>query len=178
MLLTDNDIKAELSYAYLHAVSAKAGFGCECAGRQSDNAGIDARVVLKERLDPSSILTNFTINVQLKATSQQPVLENDRYSYFLHDVAKYDELRERSGSFPTLLVVVFLPEDASLWLQWSEEALIARRCAYWTSRWDAPETKNRSGQTVYLPRSNRLTPDSLRAVARRLSMQEDVLYAG
>lgn len=178
MLLTENNIKAELSYAYLHAVAAKAGFGCESTGRHSDSAGVDARVHLKERLDPRSVHTNFTINVQLKATSNQPSLENERYSYFLDDVAKYDELKERSGPFPTLLVVLFLPENAEEWLQLTDDALVARRCAYWTSLWDAPTSKNLTGQTVYLPKACILTPNGLRDVARRLSIEEDVTYAG
>ena len=40
MPLTENDVKAELSYAYLHAVAARAGFGCEVANRHSDNVGV------------------------------------------------------------------------------------------------------------------------------------------
>lgn len=176
MALTENDIKAELSYAYLHAVAARAGFGCEIAGRHSDNAGVDARVVLKERLDPKSVHTNFTIPIQLKATSQPTSLKDDRFSYWLKDVARYDELRERSGPFPTLLVVLFLPEDASQWLELTEDALIARRCAYWASLWDAPLVKNRTGQTLYLPRRNNLTVTGLREVARRMSIEEDVIY--
>jgi hypothetical protein len=29
MLLSENNVKAELSYAYLHAVASMAGFACE-----------------------------------------------------------------------------------------------------------------------------------------------------
>ncbi|CAK0768443.1 hypothetical protein CCP3SC1AL1_4480001 [Gammaproteobacteria bacterium] len=40
--LSSNDIESELSYAYLHAVAAKAGVGCKIGSRHDDNAGIDA----------------------------------------------------------------------------------------------------------------------------------------
>jgi hypothetical protein len=45
MPLHDNDIKSELSYAYLHAVASRAGCECQVAGRHSDNQGIDAVVI-------------------------------------------------------------------------------------------------------------------------------------
>lgn len=178
MPLTENDIKAELSYAYLHAITARAGFGCEVAGRHSDNAGVDAYVRVKERLAADSVHTNFPFEVQLKATSKLPTLEAERYSYWLDDIGRYDELRERSGPMPKLLVVLFLPSDAEKWLEHSEDALIARRCAYWTSLWDAPPSANRRGQTIYLPQPNVLSVAGLRSVARQLSREENLCYGG
>lgn len=178
MPLTENDIKAELSYAYLHAVAARAGFGCEVAGRHSDNAGVDAYVRVKERLAADAIHTNFPFEVQLKATSQVPALEAEKFSYWMQDVARYDELRERSGPMPKLLVVLFLPADAARWLEHSEDALVARRCAYWVSLWDASASLNRTGQTIYLPRSNLLSVEGLRRIARGLSREEEFTYAG
>jgi len=60
MLLSDNDIKSELSYAYLHAVASRAGMACEVAGRHSDGAGVDATIRAKERFDSLSIYTQFS----------------------------------------------------------------------------------------------------------------------
>ncbi|MFM9961551.1 MAG: DUF4365 domain-containing protein [Planctomycetaceae bacterium] len=177
MPLSENNIKAELSYAYLHAVAARAGFACEMSGRHSDNAGVDATIrVLEERLAPASVHTQFPFDVQLKATSQKPTLEAGRYSFWLEDVKRYDKLRRRSGPFPTLLAVLFLPEDTTTWLEQSEEALIARRCVYWTSLWDAPATETATGKTIYLPQANVLSVEGLRAVARRLSCKEELTY--
>jgi hypothetical protein len=135
-------------------------------------------VRVKERPAPDAKNTNFPFEVQLKATSQVPVLEAERYAYWMQDVGRYDELRERSGPMPKLLVVLFLPPDAARWLEHSEEGLIARRCAYWVSLWDAPASANRTGQTVYLPRSNLLSVDGLRHIARGLSREEDLTYGG
>lgn len=178
MPLTDNDIRAELSYAYLHAVAARAGFGCEYTGRHSDNAGVDAYIRVKDRLDPAAIHTNFPFEIQLKATSRTPSQEAGRLSYWLEDVEKYDELRERSGPMPKLLVVLFLPDNADHWLEHTEEQLVARRCAYWVSLWDAAATPNRSGQTIYIPQANVLSVHGLRSVARRLACEEDLVYGG
>jgi len=178
MPLTTNDIEAELSYAYLHAVASRAQFGCEIAGRHSDNAGVDAYVRVKERLAQDVIHTNFAFEIQLKATSTKPAMEAERYSYWLKDVDRYDDLRERSSPMPKLLVVLYLPEDASKWLEHSEEGLVARRCAYWVSLWDAPASANRTGQTVYLPRGNLLSVDGIRNLALSLAREEELRYGG
>ncbi|MCK4660556.1 MAG: DUF4365 domain-containing protein [Phycisphaerae bacterium] len=92
MLLSENNIKAELSYAYLHAVASRAGFACEVTGRHSDGAGIDAILRVKEKLAHDSTLISFTVEVQLKATSRKLVLKNEKYSLSL-DVKQYDKLR-------------------------------------------------------------------------------------
>lgn len=69
MLLSQQDIESELSYAYLHAVASRAGFECHLTGRYSDRAGIDALLRVKERFGPGSLLTDFTIEIQLKRRS-------------------------------------------------------------------------------------------------------------
>ena len=179
MPFTQNDIIEQLSYAYLHAVAAASKFACEVVvSRLVDGAGVDARLSWKERLDEASVHTNSDVRIQLKATTKTPPKENGRFSYYLKDVEKYDELRARSGSFPILLVVLYLPQDEFQWLTLDHGALTARRCAYWVSLWDAPATANRSGVTVYLPEENILTPANLRDLVRRLSLDEDVVYGG
>jgi hypothetical protein len=178
MPLTENDIKAELSYAYLHAVAARAGFGCEVTGRPSDNAGVDAYVRVKERLAENAKYTNFPFEVQLKATSKTPALEADRYSFWLDDVVRYDDLRAQSAPMPKILVVLFLPTDASQWLEHTNEGVVTRRCAYWVSLWNAPASGNQTGQTVYLPKSNVLSVDGLRSLAQRLACEEEIPYGG
>ncbi len=90
MLLSDNDIKAELSHAYLHAVASRAGFECWITGRHSDHAGIDAVIRAKERFSAESVFTDFPLEIQLKATSQEPIHKDGRYSFVL-PVEHYDK---------------------------------------------------------------------------------------
>ncbi len=92
-MLIDNDVKAELSYAYLHAVAARAGFGCKSGSRLDDNAAIDAVVSVYRRLAPESLLTDFPIDFQLKATSRPLArLRGGMLSYALPR-NQYDRLR-------------------------------------------------------------------------------------
>jgi len=71
-MLTTQNIEAELSYAYLHAVASRAGIICERTGRGSDDAGVDAVLRVKGQLAEDSRLTSFTVDVQLKATVVHP----------------------------------------------------------------------------------------------------------
>jgi hypothetical protein len=175
-MLTVQNIESELSYAYLHAVASRAGFICECTGRHSDEAGVDALIrVVGRRLHADSTLTRFVVDVQLKATSIQPVTRNGRYSYSLR-LKNYNDLRATTAASPQLLVVLYLPEDASEWLSHSEESLVSRRCAYWVSLRAAPESGNETHQTVYIPCANLLSVDNLKALMTRFSRQEKIDY--
>jgi hypothetical protein len=82
MLLTENDIKAELSYAYLHAVASRAGCAAVWTDRHTDGTGVDAVVRVRQRFADDSQYTNFSIDVQLKATSDEPALDERRCSPF------------------------------------------------------------------------------------------------
>lgn len=174
-MLTEQNIESELSYAYLHAVASRAGFVCECTGRHADEAGVDATLRVVGRLAKDSILTRFTVDVQLKATSRPPLTRDDLYSYSLR-LKNYNELRSTTAASPQLLVVLFLPKDAREWLSHSEDSLVSRRCAYWVSLRAAPESGNDTHQTVYVPRTNLLSVDNLKTLMTRFSRQERIDY--
>jgi len=71
------DREAELSYAYLHAVAAKAGVACMDANRAHDNAGIDATLHLVKDFGPQALLSEISLHVQLKATIKKPAVRKD-----------------------------------------------------------------------------------------------------
>jgi hypothetical protein len=173
-MLSMQNIESELSYAYLHAIASRAGIICEYAGRHSDAAGVDAVLRVKGRLAPDSTLTQFTVDVQLKATKRVPVEQAARYSHSL-EVKNYNELRSTDAGAPQLLVVLFLPDDAETWLTHGEEGLVSRRCAYWLSLHGAPGTEQDS-KTVYVPRANMLSVNRLLELMTRYSKREVVGY--
>jgi hypothetical protein len=175
-MLTEQNIEAELSYAYLHAVASRGGFACECSLRHLDDAGIDA--VVREdgrRLAGDSFLTSFELHVQLKATYQPPPEIEGRFSYSL-SVPRYDKLRNPRVNSPRILAVLYLPENAEEWLCHSEDALIAKRCVYWVSLRNAPESANPKHQTVYVPRAQVLSVAALTQLMTRFSRREEIHY--
>jgi hypothetical protein len=175
-LLSTNDIEAELSYAYLHAVAAKAKMSCECTGRHTDNAGVDARIHAVEKFAADSVLTDFPVYVQLKATSQEPAQQKGKLSYFMKDIGRYDRLRNSGANPPRILVVLFLPCDAVDWITQTEDQLAMKKCAYWVSLRGAAESENRTGVTVYLPTRQIFSPNELLDLMTRISRQEELFY--
>jgi hypothetical protein len=177
VMLSTQNIEAELSYAYLHAVASRTGVICELGGRHSDAAGVDATLrVAGPPLSADSILTRFIVEVQLKATRREPAERGDHYPVSL-PIKNYDELRSTTAVAPQLLVVLFLPNDPNQWLTHGEEQLITRRCAYWASLHGAPPSENDTSQTVYVPRGNQLSVTGLLNLLTRFSRREVVSYA-
>lgn len=105
-MLSENDIKEELSYAYVHAVAARASFACERISKDRDS--IDVTIRAKGRLHEESIFLSPSIDLQLKATS----IGEFQDDHLIHDlpIKNYDDLRQHSAA-PRLLIVLALPED-------------------------------------------------------------------
>jgi hypothetical protein len=154
------DIESELSYAYLHAVAAKAGMSCNLGNRHDDGAGVDVEVSYRGQI-PDTYIRHVQLNFQLKATTKNPGDDPEFLSYFMQDINRYNKLRCNDSVLYKILAVLFLPSDASRWLTISHDELIMKNAAYWVCLYGAPESSNSYGQTIYLPRTNLLTPDSL-----------------
>lgn len=175
-MLTQQNIEAELSYAYLHAVAAHAGFSCEIRNRHLDGAGVDATIVEDGRkLADDSKLKYVILDVQLKATYQNLAESEGRFSYSL-EMAHYDKLRKTEIAAPRILVVLRLPENPEEWLQVTEEHLIAKRCAHWVSLYGAPTVTNQDSKAVYVPLKNVISPGGLNSIMTRYSRQEMIPY--
>jgi hypothetical protein len=175
-MLSLQNIEAELSYAYLHAVAATAGMSCAVSDRHLDNAGVDAAISANDQFAPDSVYTDLTLHVQLKATTKQPTEAKGRLSYFMHDVKRYDKLRTAKAVPPRVLVVLFLPVNLDEWVTWSIDRLVLQKCALWVSLRGANPSTNRTGETVYLPQNQVFSPDGLKDLMTRLSRNEQLLY--
>lgn len=176
--LSSNDIEAELSYAYLHAVASMARVACQVTGRHKDNAGVDAQLTSWGPFDTRAILTEVDLNVQLKATIQAPNETDQHFAYNLVGIQRYNDLRSDTLSTPRILVVLFLPQSAPDWLTQSDEALSLHRCAYWVSLQGAEPSQNSTSQTVYLPKSQRFDVPGLQALMTNLSIRNMPTYQG
>jgi len=174
--MTPQDVEASLSYAYLYAIASHAGVACQEANRAHDNLGIDACLSLRRDFGEPAVFTELSVHVQLKATVKPSIGRDGRMPYFLANTVEYDRLRKPSALPPRLLGVLFLPPERTAWLSHDVEQLILRRCAYWVSLVGAPECDNVSGQTVYLPSSQALSPTGLIELFRRLACQEELRY--
>lgn len=178
MPVNRQDVEAELSYAYLHAVSAAAGFECCVAGRLADKNGIDAQVKVYGEIAGPGTLTDVAVEVQLKATYTPLAVIENRISFNRLTVDQYDQLRTSRPKLDRFLVLLHLPPEQADWLRVSPDQLVARNCAWWVSLWNAPPSNNTANQTVYLPRDNLLDVDGLRSLMVRVAREERIAYAG
>lgn len=175
--LSPNDVESELSYAYLHAVASAAAASCSVTCRHEDNAGVDARIVGWGPFPDGGYRREVDLKVQLKATTAAPATVSDCLSYFLNGVSRYNDLRSEAVSTPRILVVLFLPStNEHDWITHTDEALSLHKCAYWASLRGAPESANASGETIYLPQSQRFDAMGLRHLFAMISRQEAPLY--
>jgi len=177
MTISLNDTEAELSYAYLHAVASQAGFTCSYSNRLEDSYRIiDARVGAGVKPDPTSILEDFEIEIQLKATSKELNNSSGKISYPFKGIKQYDKLRSEVTGGRKFLILLQLPEDHKEWLNVSEEQLLLKGVAYWVSLRGAPKSTNETTQTIYIPTQNILTVDSLKNLMIRISKKEIIKY--
>ncbi len=159
--MISQEIESELSYAYLHAVAAKAGMSCKQGDRHDDGAGVDAEINYRG-LTSHEYLRHIQLNIQLKATIKDGGSYTDHMSYFMQGVKRFEKLRVNDSEIYKILVVLFLPTDSSEWLNCSPDELILKKAAYWTCLYGADPATNETGQTVYLSKNNLLTPENLK----------------
>lgn len=175
-MYTLNDTESELSVAYLQAVAAKVRVSCTGVTRTMDNEAIDATLHGVGAF--GGPMTEITLHVQLKATVAPLTLQGGKFSYFLKGVEGYNKLRSKTSNIPKILVVLQLPSDQTKWLEHSVDQLILRNCAYWVCLAGAVDSTNATGQTIYIPQDQVLSPDGLRQIFARLSNEEELVYAG
>ena len=155
-VMDDNQRKAELSFAYLSAVCAMAGYTCQ-RGPAPDEDSIDATVRTRGSKRP-------VFDVQLKATSS-PVRRADGLHFNLKR-KNYDDLRV-DRTLQIILVVLELPADPDKWLECGAEQLVMRRCAWWESIAGSPEIDTES-KVVVIPESQRFGFEAMSVLMERI----------
>lgn len=176
--ISDLNIEAELSYAYIHAVASHAGASCVVSGRHEDNAGVDANITAWGPFKGGGYREEVDLKIQLKATIKNPTVKNDCFAYSLSGIQQYDDLRRDVVSTPRILVVLFLPQSKQNWLQHTEDALSLSKCAYWVSLLGAEESTNDTSQTVYLPKAQKFDVANLKDICDQVAAGKKLAYAG
>jgi Domain of unknown function (DUF4365) len=141
-MLLKNDIKEELSHAYIHTIATKVGYSYE--RKQIDRDIIDASICARGSLDVSSVIHSPQLDFQLKATMQE--FCGDDFPFELL-IKNFNDLLKPT-MVPRLLVVLVLPQCDENWVRWKTEELHLKGCAYWLSLTDQKESANASTKTV------------------------------
>lgn len=175
MPLSFHNIESELSYAYLHAIAGKAGLSCKAGDRHDDGAGVDAELNYRGQTT-HAYLKHIQLNIQLKATIKPVGTHASHFTYFIQGKERYEKLRTNDSHIYKLLVVLFLPNNPVDWISCSADELILKKSAYWVNLYGADACTNASGETIYIPKKNLLTPDELLRLVDQAANKTIPLY--
>jgi hypothetical protein len=161
--------KARLGYDYLRILCAQASFDCARILQHTDGCGVDARIEVREKLDPDARLTDFSLDFQVRATSRRMSVVDNKIVFPL-EVDRYELLRSVVPDRPSFIVLVSLPTDFNDGDALAPEDLVTHRLGRWLCLSGAPQTSNTTATPVRFPTWNVLTSAALREIARRVSI--------
>jgi Domain of unknown function (DUF4365) len=156
-VLTDQHIAESLSRAYVRAIAGRAGLNL--AIREYDygvDGSFDEVAVRQNR----RVESGFSLSFQLKASTQWQ-LDATQVVYDL-EVKTYNDLilRRSVRATPCILILLALPADVEQWLICEESELRLQGTCYWEYL-NGSLSENRASVRIRIPRSQRLTPESL-----------------
>lgn len=165
-MLSDNDVKEELSYLYAHAAATHNAYSTERMLKDRDS--VDIMVCAKGRVDPTSYILSPRIELQLKGTSQEICGENFPFKL---SIKNYNDLRANS-MIPRLLVVFTLPDLHQERVSFTSEYLMLNGRAFWLSLAGYEDSNNEFNKTVYIPVKNVFDNSALRKLMIAASKRE------
>ncbi|NHC36645.1 DUF4365 domain-containing protein [Scytonema millei] len=157
-MLTDQHIAEALSRAYIRAIAGRAGLNL--AIREYDygvDGSFDEVIVRQNR----RVESGFSLSFQLKASTQWK-LDSTHVIYDLEAKTYNDLILRRSirAAIPCILILLALPPDSTQWLICEESELRLKGTCYWEYL-SGNLSGNRQSVRIYIPRTQRLTPESL-----------------
>lgn len=144
-----NAQKEQFSVAYVRAVASVSGFSC--TKPDVDDASID--IEFRKKGEPT------VIAAQLKASSS-PNIKEDHLNYPL-PIKNYNDLRAQSLEKRILIILIVPGNIPTEWIEQSSEQLLLKKCAYWVSLENYPDSSNEESVTIKIPLSQRFTVDTL-----------------
>lgn len=163
--MDENQKKELFSKAFVKALAAQSGF--RSAEPDVDDDSID--VIIRGRGYRSGI-RNPQIDVQLKCTANDDGDED--FLAFPLSLKNYNDLRGDNVLCPRYLFVLVVPENCQEWLVHQSTSSMIKHCCYWFSLHSMPAVKNRTSVTVKIPRSQRLTSESILYLMEMANMRE------
>lgn len=167
-MLTTKTMEAELSIAYVHAVSAHSGFGMEVTRVDLDS--VDVTINAKGPLTSSSTIFSPSVSIQLKASFDCD-MSRPKIIPFDLKMKNYDDLRAPT-LVPRILVLLSLPESQEQWVTHSVNDLILKNCAYWICLHGYPAVSNETKKRVEIPKANIFSQQKIREILEKISEEK------
>jgi len=163
-MLPDNDIKEELSKAYVQAICSMAGYG---HGFDPRDLGVDIIIKdIKKRLVSNRIVySGYNLGIQLKSTTISNCRENATHIAYDLRNKNYNDLADTDVGTKRILVLFILPNDKPSWLVQDIQSLILKKCAYWFYlEGQSFVVDNDSTTAIHIPKENLFSIRKLRSI--------------
>lgn len=154
MEMDENQKKEQFSKAFVCAVSAQSGLRVDSITVDDDSIDL----IIRGR-NFKGIFRNPQIDIQLKCTSSDN--EDREYFKFVLPIKNYNDLRGTNLSTPRYLFVLVVPDNCQDWLTHENEFSTIKHCCYYYSLINHPETNNKTNITLHIPRTQKLTSESM-----------------
>lgn len=163
--MNDNQKKELFSKAFVKALAAQSGL--RSAEPDVDDDSID--VIIRGRGYRTGI-RNPQIDVQLKCTANDE--GDESILKFSLPLKNYNDLRGDDVLCPRYLFVLVVPQNCEEWLVHQSTSSIIKHCCYWFCLRSMPAVKNKTSVTLNIPRSQRLTSQSITCLMNAANMME------
>jgi len=175
--MTKQQIKEQLSNRFVGILAVNKGF---IVDKSEVDIGIDYQLKKTFTYTPPRGETRYCvdsryIDIQLKATTENSIIDEQDYIKYDLESKSYNDLihRQQNGVAPLILILFILPDDENHWVEIDEIELKLRRNAYWyIPQKDSQFTENVSRIRITIPKINRLDIDCFNKLHQQLYQYE------
>jgi hypothetical protein len=166
MSLTREHRQEDLSFAYISAVAAKAGYNCYRMG--GHDYGIDLEIGDVAQIGKRRVDVGHRLHIQAKASHN--FINSDDDNCILYDlkINTYNTLILEERGNPAILVLYCMPSDEDSWLSVYEKYTTLRHCGYWVSLRGLPASTNEETLRIKIPKEQMFTDLSLKSIMDRI----------
>lgn len=160
-MLTQQHSMELLSRAYIQAIAGQARLNLSFETKREFDYGVDGTFHHIKEFNGRLVESGFPLDFQIKASTDWRSKES--HIIFNMEAIAYNKIVDRnttSGAIPKILILLCLPTKTDEWLESTEEYLLLRKCCYW-ERLGGKLTSNKKACAVHIPRTQRLTTESL-----------------
>ena len=162
--MTANDIMEELSRDFILTIAHNKGYFSHDGRDYGTDLHIRKAIRRKENGKGRYLTSGKSIDVQLKAISEDWVTYLENSIKYTLEVKNYNDLVERANEggalIPLILIVFVVPSDMSQCVDCLPDGIITRKEAFWFQLPpDTVNSNNSTSVTIEIPKMNRVNTE-------------------
>lgn len=160
--------KEQISFAYVQAIAAKAGFKCT---KKDVDCGIDMTIdYVQETISGKFRDTGEVLNLQIKSTAN--IIVDGEYIVYDLEIDNYNDLIRTDIGNPLILVLYCMPTDENSWVCVSTEETTLKHCAYWCSLRGLPYSENDRTKRIRISENQIFDDGALKEIMEKIREDE------